>query len=178
MKENRKEFVFVIGKSAGMNQAGMIKGFNALVSAQKTIDDESDYTLMFFNDAAKLSADGKSMKEMRKYNVKTYVPKGKSAIYDAIGTAVDAVGKRLSETKEDERPSLVSVIIFGEEDNASVSYTKEDICEMVKLQKYTYSWDFVFFGKNGAELGINKGGELADAEEAFAKVSEYMTSVR
>lgn len=178
MKDNRKEFIFVLGKSAGMDQAGMLKGFNALVDAQKTVDDDSTYTLMFFNDTTKLSADGKSLKDIRKYNVKTYVPKGKSALYDAVGAAADTVGKRLAETAEEERPSRVIVIIMGEEDNASVSYTKEMIADMVNLQKYTYNWDFVYFGKGGAEIGINKGGELTNAEEAFAKVSEYMTSMR
>ncbi len=178
MKDSRKEFIFILGKSAGMDQDGMLKGFNALVDEQKKVGDDSQFTLAFFNDTVKMSADGKSMKEIRKYNAKTYVPKGKSALYDAMGTVCDAVGARLADTAEEERPSRVVVVVMGEADDASVTYTKEAISEMVNLQTYTYNWDFIFFGSEGAEIGIHKGGELTDAKEAFAKVSEYMTSIR
>jgi len=178
MKDNRKEFVFVLGKSAGMDQEAMIAGFNALVDDQKKVDDESCYTLVFFNDTVKVSADGKSLKDIRKYNSKTYVPKGGSALYDAIGTALDTVGARLSDTDESERPSQVCVIIMGEDDDKSVSYNKSAVEEMVKVQKYTYKWDFVFYGNKGAELDINKGGDLSDVKNDFAQISAYMTGIR
>lgn len=178
MKENRKEFIFIIGKSAGMNREKMLAGFNALVEEQKKIEDESTYTLVFFNDAAKVSADGKSMEALKKYNKVSYNPKGGSALYDAIGLALETVGARLAETDESERPSQVCAIIFGEADNASTTYTKDAVAEMVKVQKYTYKWDFVFYGEDGEDLDINKGGKLGDAQEAFKSVSEYMTSIR
>ena len=178
MKENRKEFIFVIGKSEGMDQKAVLAGFNALADEQKKIEDESTYTLVFFNEAAKASAESKALSEIRKYNVKTYVPKGGSALYDAMGYAMDSVGARLADTDESERPARVCVIVFGEKDNASTTYTKEQIAEMVKVQKYTYKWDFVFFGEDGAELDINMGGTLDDVEKAFSQVNDYMTSVR
>lgn len=178
MKDNRKEFVFVIGKSAGMNPIAVLAGFNSLVDTQKKFGDESTYSVFFFNDTVRESVDGKSIKDMRKYNLKTYVPKGKSALYDAMGTAMDTVGTRLSETDESERPSQVCVIVIGESDNASTIYTKEAVAEMVKVQKYTYKWDFVFYGENGTELDINKGGKLDDAEVAFEEISAYMSSIR
>lgn len=178
MNDARKEFVFVIGKSAGMDQASVLKGFNALVDAQKKVEDDSTYTLVFFNEPPIKVADNKSLKDIRKYNVKTYVPKGGSALYDAIGTAVEAVGARLAAQDESERPSQVVVVIMGEDDSASTTYTKEAVKEMVELQKYTYKWDFVFFGNGGSALGITKGGELKDAADAFGMVSEYMTSLR
>jgi hypothetical protein len=178
MKDNRKEFVFVIGKSEGMNREDMLAGFNALVEEQKVIDDESRYTLVFFNDTAKVSADGKSLKEIKKYNKVTYAPKGGSALYDAIALALNTVGERLSEEEESERPSQVCTIILGESDNASVEYTKEAVTEMIKVQKYTYKWDFVFYGEGGETFDINKGGALNDPKAAFKAISEYMTSVR
>lgn len=178
MKDNRKEFIFVIGKSAGMDREGVLAGFNALVEEQKGIEDESTYSLFFFNDSVRASADGKSLKEIKKYNKVSYAPKGGSALYDAIGTALDSVGARLADTDEEERPSQVCVIVLGEPDNASTTFTKEAVSEKIKVQKYTYKWDFVFYGENGSDLDINKGGALTDAKAAFGAISEYMTSVR
>lgn len=178
MKDNRKEFIFVIGKSAGMDAAAMLKGFNSVVDTQKAIDDESTYTLVFFNEAYKASALGKSLKEIRKYNVKTYVPKGGSALYDAMGYTMDAVGEMLAATAEEERPSQVSMIIIGESDNASTVYDYAAIDEMVKVQKYTYKWDFVFYGDGNTAFDINKGGSISDVEKMFAEINDYMTSLR
>lgn len=178
MKDNRKEFVFVIGKSEGMDKDAMLSGFNALVDAQKKIDDESTFSLVFFNDTYKASALGKSLKEMRKYNAMTYAPKNGSALYDAMGFAMDSVGEMLSETAEEERPSQVCMIIIGESDNASTVYDYATVDEMVKVQKYTYKWDFIFYGDGNASFDINKGGSLADTEKMFTEINNYMTSLR
>lgn len=178
MKDNRKEFVFVIGKSEGMDQKAMLQGFNTLVESQKGINDESTYTLVFFNDTYKASAVCKSIKDMRKYNALTYAPKNGSALWDAMGYAITTVGEALSETNEEERPSLVSVIVIGASDNASTVYDYDMVSEMIKVQKYTYKWDFVFYGDGKTTFDINKGGLMTNVEKMFADINSYMTSVR
>lgn len=178
MKDNRKEFVFVIGKSENMNAEAMIKGFNALVDAQRKIEDESIFTLLFFNDAFKETCSGKSMKEMRKYNALSYKPKGGSALLDAMGYTMDLVGDRLSKTPDDEMPCQVCMIIIGESDNASTVYDYDRVAEMVKVQKYTYKWDFVFYGDGKTSFDINKGGNMFNTEKMFKEISDYITTLR
>ena len=178
MKDNRKEFVFVIGKSAGMDQSAILNGFNSLIEAQKKIKDESTYTLVFFNEECKASALCRSIKSMRKYTEKTYVPKGGSALYDAMGYAMSAVGEVLSETEEHERPSLVCVIVIGESDNASTVFEHSVVSEMISVQKNIYKWDFVFYGDSSNIFDINKGGSMQNAEKMFKEISDYMTSLR
>lgn len=178
MKDNCKEFVFVIGKSEGMNQAKMIEGFNKLVERQKKIKDESIFTLVTFNDECKVSASGKSMKSMRKYTEKTYNPKGRSALLDAIGYSIDLVGERLSETKEWDMPNQVCVFIIGEEDNASTFYDYERVDNMIKLQKHIYKWDFVLYSNTSFIFDINKGGNLDNPERMFEVISTYMETIR
>lgn len=178
MKDNRKEFVFVIGKSENMNGVAMIKGFNALVDAQRKIEDESIFTLLFFNDTFKETCSGKSMKEMRKYNTLSYKPKGGSALLDAMGAAMDLVGDRLSKTPEEEMPCRVCMIVIGESDNASTVYDYDRVSEMVKVQKYTYKWDFVFYGDGKTAFDINKGGNMFNTEKMFKEISDYITTLR
>ena len=178
MKENCKEFVFVIGKSEGMNQEKIIEGFNNLVECQRKIKDESIFTLVTFNDECKVSASGKSMNQMRKYTPKTYSPRGRSALLDAIGTAIDLVGERLSETSEWDMPNGVVVIIIGEEDNASTVYDYEHVNSMINLQKYTYKWDFVLYSNTGFKFDINKGGNLENEEKIFDVINMYIANLR
>lgn len=178
MKENRKEFIFVIGKSRGMDQEAMLKGFNALVDCQKKIDDESIYTLVFFNESFKESCSGKSMKEMRKYNALSYKPKGGSALFDAMGYTMDMVGERLANTSQSEMPCQVCMIVIGESDDASTVYEYSRVCEMINLQKYTYKWDFVFYGDGKTHFDINKGGNFNNAERMFSDINSYITTLR
>ncbi len=178
MKDNRKEFVFVIGKSGGMDQKAMLTGLNAIVETQKKIKDESTYSLMFFNSECKLSALCKSMKSMRKYTEKTYVPRGGSALYDAMGYAMTQVGERLSETDESERPCLVCFIVIGECDNASTVFEHCVVADMVSTQKHIYKWDFVFYGDSSRIFDINKGGDMRNPERMFREINDYITSLR
>ncbi|MBR5535074.1 MAG: hypothetical protein IKU60_00345 [Clostridia bacterium] len=178
MNDNRKEFVFVIGKSAGMNAEKMIEGINSVVEKQKKIKDESTYSLMLFNEDCKMSALCKSIKSMRKLTDKTYVPKGRSALYDALGYAMTNVGEALSETSEHERASLVCVIAIGGKDNASTVFEKSVIEEMVSVQKNIYKWDFVLYTDGEDRFGINKGGSVDDYEKMFKEINDYITSLR
>lgn len=178
MKDNRKEFIFVIGKSAGMDADAMLEGINSIVETQKEIDDESTYTLVFFNETYKISALCKSMKEMRKYNKITYVPKGGSALFDAMGYAMTTVGETLAETAEEDRPSLVCMVVIGESDNASTITDYDTLSEMIKVQKYTYKWDFVFYGDGKTAFDINKGGNIENTEKMFRDINAYIKSIR
>ncbi len=178
MKDNRKEFVFVIGKSEGMDQEAMINGINSIIDAQKSVHDESTYSLVMFNEEYKLSALGKRFKEIRKYNTKTYNPKGKSALYDAMGFAITAVGDMLADTKEEDRPCQVCVIVIGEGDNASTECEYCVLDEMIKTQKYIYKWDFVFYGDGTTQFDIQKGGNMKNAEKMFNDINAYITALR
>lgn len=178
MKDNRKEFVFVIGKSQGMDAEEIISGFNSVIEAQKKIKDESTYSLMLFNDDCKMPAVCKGIKSMRKLTEKTYAPKGRSALFDAVGTAMTVVGERLSETDESERPSLVCVIIIGESDNASTIFEHCVVSDMISVQKNIYKWDFVFYGDSSNVFDINKGGSIKDTERMFREINDYITTLR
>lgn len=178
MKDTRKEFIFVISKSEEMDKSAMLEGFNSLVEAQKAIKDESTYSLMFFNDTYKMSAVTKSFKEMRKYTPLTYAPKGRSAIYDAIGHAMTTVGEALSDTVENERPSLVCMIIIGNADNASTVFDYDTLKEMINVQKYVYKWDFVLYSDDELGFDIQKGGNLSNIKKMFDQINSYMTSLR
>lgn len=178
MNDNRKEIVFVIGKSKNMDRDAMLKGFNTLAEAQKKIKDESTYTLVFFDDEVKISALCKPMKSIRKYNSVNFTTKGRSSFYDALGTAMVKVGEVLSETDEAQRPCQVCVVAIGEGDSASTEYEHSVLDEMIKRQKYIYKWDFILFSDEDMRFDIGKGGDLKNPEKMFADIGDYITGLR
>ena len=92
----------------------------------------------------------------------TYDPHGCTAMNDGIGTAIDEIGKWLSDMPEEERPSkTVFVIMTDGYENVSKQYTLSQVREMIKHQTEKYNWTFVYMGmdistKDTADsLGIN-----------------------
>ena len=82
-------------------------------------------------------------------NQDTYVPRGSTALLDAVGKTIDAVGERLAATPESERPSQVIVsILTGGYENASQTYSKPKVAEMIKHQTEKYNWAFEFQAAN------------------------------
>lgn len=90
------------------------------------------------------------------------VPRGSTALHDAIGRATVEFGASLAAMPEDERPGkvLVTVITDGGE-NASREFTGKSVKELIEKQKNEFNWEFTFLGANqdaalvGNSLGIN-----------------------
>ena len=93
----------------------------------------------------------------------TYVPKGATAILDAIGISVDSLGEKLYKCPEEERPEKVIVAILTDGlENASNEYSYKQVADKVREQQKKYSWEFVFLAANqdavvtGDKIGIKK----------------------
>ena len=79
----------------------------------------------------------------------TYVPAGMTALLDAVGRTIDAVGQRLSDTPEAERPGKVIVAILTDGlENASKDYSRGKVSEMIQHQRDVYKWEFIFLAAN------------------------------
>ena len=95
----------------------------------------------------------------------TLVPRGMTALLDAVGRAIDETGRRLATMAEDQRPGLVIVVIVTDgKENASRSYTRQRVREMIEHQRQVYSWHFTFLGADqdafaeAGAIGIDAGG--------------------
>jgi hypothetical protein len=120
-----------------------------------------------------------------------YQPRGGTALLDAIGTTVDAVGLKLASLPDGERPGKVVFLIQTDgEENSSWQFTYQQIQNKIKHQTDVYKWDFVFLGANqdaiasAANLGIGAGKSLSYTGTAigtatvFDSLSSYTTNTR
>jgi uncharacterized protein YegL len=193
MKKGLTEIAFVLDRSGSMR--GMIQesigGFNAFLEEQKKLPGEAKITLVLFDHEYQLVYGGKDIKVVEPLCERTYVTRGTTALLDAIGRTVDDVGKRLSDTPEEERPERVLVAILTDGlENASSDFTKVKINEMISLQREKYSWEFVFLAANqdaiaeGVDLGIsgslsmNYCCDSVGYQSAFKTLSNATTSYR
>lgn len=125
-----------------------IDGFNQFVEDQKKEPGTAHLTLILFSTDVACPYDG-PLQDAIKLDEKTYVPRGLTALYDAVGEAIDKNGARFAAMDEAERPEKVIVgILTDGQENSSHYYSHSKIAEMIKHQQDEYSWVFIFLGAN------------------------------
>jgi hypothetical protein len=121
------------------------------------------------------------------------VPRGRTALNDAIGSTIAALGQQFAELNEDDRPGNVIVVIVTDGmENASREYTLEQVKAMVETQTNDYGWTFLFFGANSmgdvvdvaAGYGVNRahtmsyGHDAAGTQVVGSTASNFVTRTR
>lgn len=151
MRENLTEMVFVLDRSGSMSglAADTIGGFNELVEKQKKIEGDAYVTTVLFDHEYEVLHDHVALEEVAPLTDKEYFARGSTALLDAVGRTIDAVGARLAATAEEERPEhVVFVITTDGMENSSREYTAQRVRGMIEHQQQKYSWQFVFLGAN------------------------------
>jgi len=119
------------------------------------------------------------------------VPRGMTALLDAIGIGVSQFGARLAAMPEHARPETVLVVVATDGmENSSHEWQPRAIKQLLDQQRDEYGWDFVFLGANqdaittGAELGfaresaIDFDADAAGAQEVLRATSAYISTNR
>lgn len=151
MRENLTEMVFVLDRSGSMSglAADTIGGFNELIEKQKKIEGDAYVTTVLFDHEYEVLHDHVALEEVAPLTDKEYFARGSTALLDAVGRTIDAVGARLAAAPEEERPAhVVFVITTDGMENSSREYTAKRVRGMIEHQQQKYSWQFVFLGAN------------------------------
>lgn len=188
MKENFCDITVVLDRSGSMASVRQdtIGGFNTFISEQQALPGECTVSLVQFDDRYEPQFLGLPVKHVAPLTLETFVPRGSTALLDAIGRAVNETGQRLSSMEEMERPSKVLFVILTDGgENSSREFTRDAVFRTIGEQKSKYQWDFVFLGANqdaisvGASLNIAADSAMTYAanglgtQSAFASVSAY-----
>lgn len=177
MKSNLLHICFVLDESGSMYDSvdDVIGGFQKLIDEQKEEKNgECIISLYRFSDTVKKDYIGKPVDEVSKL---IYSPSGCTAMNDGVGTAIDEIGKWLSDMNESERPSKNMIVIMTDgQENASKEYNFDTVKAKIKHQEEKYSWTFVYMGTNlqdledANRLGI-KMRSVSDSENIVANYS-------
>lgn len=168
-----------------------IGGFNTFISEQQKVDGKGSLTMVQFDNEFEFVHKAVPLKKVPPLDDTTFVPRGSTALLDAIGRTLEYTGARLGRMKKAERPGQVLfVIITDGEENASREFSLEQINRMIGQRTEKDLWQFVFIGANqdaiqsGRQLGIdaaNTYGFDTDSEstqEMFQQMSGSTVAYR
>ncbi len=139
----------------------IIGGFNAFLEDQKEVPGKATMTLVQFDNEIDRLETFKPLAEVKALTDKTYVPRGCTRLYDAIGLTVNTVAEEIAKAAEKPAKILVVVLTDGLE-NSSQEYTTDSIKSLLEA-KQKDGWQFTFIGANQDAILTAKGIGLANA---------------
>lgn len=193
MKQNHTDIAIVLDRSGSMVTIhdDTIGGFNQFLEDQQKAEGEATLTLVQFDHEYEVVYDNVPIKEVKPLSPETFVPRGSTALLDAIGRTINSVGARLAKTPEQDRPKkVICVVITDGHENASKEFTRDKVFEMITHQREKYSWEFVFMGANqdainaGMSMGISAQNSLtysadgASTRNLYGALSQNVSAVR
>ena len=193
MKEGLTEIVSIVDRSGSMQSIldDAIGGFNTFLRSQQEQPGEAKLSLILFDHEYQIVHQAVDIQQVESLNQDTYVPRGSTALLDAVGKTIDAVGERLAATLESERPSqvIVSILTDGYE-NTSQTYSKPKVAEVIQHRTEKYNWTFEFQAANMDAFAAAKELSIAPdrvvqfeatgegVREAFAQQSQRISAMR
>jgi hypothetical protein len=130
-----------------------IGGFNAFVDRQKQGEGFARLTLVEFDHECHIVYERRDIQEVSHLDPGSYIPRGNTALLDAIGRTIIAVRGAIAVERPSARPgNVVFVIITDGMENASSEFTRSQILEMIRAHQEE-GWEFLFFGANQDAIG-------------------------
>ncbi|WP_154795078.1 vWA domain-containing protein [Occultella kanbiaonis] len=161
--QNFTHIAFLLDRSGSMQsiKSDTVGGFDAFIAEQRGEPGRCTVSLaQFDNEYQEVYAD-RPIADVPSLEL---VPRGSTAMLDAIGRLINATGARLAALPEAERPGTVIVGIMTDGlENASKEFSRAQIKAMIGEQTDRYGWQFLYMGANqdaievGTGLGVDPG---------------------
>lgn len=185
---NLTHLYFLLDRSGSMVslREDTIGGFDTFIAEQRTAPGQCRVTLaQFDNEYDEVYAD----RDIATVPSLVLVPRGSTALLDALGRLVVTAGERLAALPEQDRPGsvVVGVMTDGYE-NASRDWTHDRIKALIEQQSTEYGWQFLYLGadqdaiEEGAKMGFAAGKSMTysrgKARDAIGHLSKNVGSYR
>ena len=151
MNKHLTEIVFILDRSGSMNglEADTIGGYNALLAKQRTEPGEARLSTVLFNHDTEVLHDRVDIRSVPPLTERDYRVGGSTALLDAIGGAIDHIGRIHKHARPEDRPAHTLIVIATDGmENASRRYSGREIKQMIERQREKYGWEFLFLGAN------------------------------
>lgn len=169
MRTDLTDITMVIDRSGSMQsiQSDAEGGINSFIEQQKQEPGEAHVTLVQFDTDYEFVHSGVPIRQVPAFKL---LPRGSTALLDAVGRAINETGARLAAMEETQRPGLVVfVIVTDGEENSSREFTRDQIRTMVEHQQSAYKWQFTFLAAN--QDAFAAGGSMGIAQDGIAAYS-------
>lgn len=175
-KKQAVEIVVIADRSGSM---GMIKndaigGYNQFLSDQKKVKGAANLTLVLFDHEYLVSADSVPINDAKPLDNETYVPRGSTALNDAIGRALNALEAKAP------KKAIVCILTDGQE-NSSHEFTTAQAKDKIAAAE-AKGWQVVYLSANasafadGAAYGIKAANLVQFANTGAGVRTAYSTT--
>lgn len=144
----KTELIFILDRSGSMGglESDTIGGFNATISDQKTLEEETRVTTILFDNFFEILHDRIDLQNLPTLTEKDYFVRGSTALYDAVALGINKIVNVQKQTKQDGRADKVIMVIITDgyenssrETNAAMLHKMIDGCKKD-------GWEFLFLG--------------------------------
>ena len=193
MKKQLTELVFILDRSGSMFglEADTLGGFNSMIAKQRREEGEALVSTVLFNGTTTVLHDRVPLTRIEPMTERQYQVGGCTALLDAIGGAIHHIGNVHKYAREEDRPEHTLFVITTDGlENASHSYSADQVRRMIRRQRENYGWEFIFLGANidavetAAHIGIDRSRAVNYHSDArgtrlnYEVLSEAISSVR
>lgn len=167
-----------------------IGGFNTFLEDQRAEAGSATVSLYEFDTTVDRVYEAREIDAAPTLDTEAYTPGGRTALHDAITTAIDDTTDYLASLPEPERPDNVIVVVLTDgKENASET-PQDHVRDLVETRRETHGWEFLFIGANqdaaltASSVGIDPDASLdmrhsgEGARDAYRSTSERISRAR
>lgn len=164
---NWRHIAVILDRSGSMQavKSDTEGGLRAFLEAQHEAPGSTTVSLYQFDDQYQAVYENTPLARVPDFTLR---PRGATALLDAVGRTVTALGEQLAAMPEEDRASEVIVVILTDgHENASREYTLAQVKALITEQQTAYGWKFVFLGADqdafaaAADIGIRRDTTLS-----------------
>ena len=172
-------------------ESDTIGGFNSMIERQKKQDGECYVSTVLFDSESKVLHDRVKLSTVPLMTDNDYVVGGCTALVDAIGGAIQHIKNIHKYAREEDVPEHTMFVITTDGlENASHTYTSNQVKKMIEHQKEKYGWEFLFIGANidavetaerygiSKDRAVNYNADKQGTQVLYETVSDAVYSIR
>lgn len=185
---NTCDIICILDRSGSMQsvKSDAIGGFNNLLKEQKALPGQAAMTVVLFDHEYEVLHSRKPIANVAPLNDASYVPRGTTALLDAIGKTLTTA--KTYDAASPDHKFIVAIITDGQE-NASREWMKPAVKSLTD-ELTAKGWTFVYLAANqdafmeAGALGManqftaNYAATSIGTQSAYAGVSGSMTNIR
>lgn len=186
MNKEKAYISIVLDESGSMMSAYQqtINGFNEQIQSIKenlTANIETLVTLITFNGSFRTQFVNVPADQVKELDTLTYKPSGMTALYDAMGEAINIL--EASPDINNPTTSVLMVVISDGEENSSKMFTAKEVKDKLERYQEEANWTVTYMGANqnvqavAQNLGVNLGNVSMFSAASAQGYSDAYTTV-